>query len=66
MIDLHRMRDVDPAAALRLVEEKGFDAIHQNIEQFLAAIETMMGSALVTTQKVKVIRYGESGPSDKA
>jgi uncharacterized protein len=34
------------------------------IEQFLAAIEPMMGSALVTTQKVKVIRYGESGPSD--
>jgi hypothetical protein len=26
----------------------------------------MMGSALITTQKVKVIRYGESGPSDQA
>jgi hypothetical protein len=23
-----------------------------------------MGSALVTTEKVKVIRYGESGPCD--
>ena len=30
----------------------------------VAAIEPMMGSALVTTEKVKVIRYGESGPSD--
>jgi PII-like signaling protein len=34
------------------------------IDQFVAAIEPMMGSALVTTEKVKVIRYGESGPSD--
>jgi len=24
----------------------------------------MMGSALVTTEKVKVIRYGESGPCE--
>ena len=34
------------------------------IDQFVAAIEQMMGCALVTTEKVKVIRYGESGPSD--
>jgi uncharacterized protein len=34
------------------------------IDQFVAAIEPIMGSALVTTEKVKVIRYGESGPSD--
>ena len=34
------------------------------IEQFAAAVEPMMGSALVTTEKVKLIRYGESGPSD--
>ena len=34
------------------------------IDQFVAAIEPMMSSALVTTEKVKVIRYGESGPSD--
>jgi PII-like signaling protein len=34
------------------------------IDQFVAAIEPMMGSALVTTEKVKVIRYGESGPCD--
>jgi PII-like signaling protein len=34
------------------------------IDEFVAAIESMMGSALVTTEKVKVIRYGESGPCD--
>ena len=34
------------------------------IHQFVVAIEPIMGSALVTTEKVKVIRYGESGPSD--
>jgi uncharacterized protein len=34
------------------------------IDQFVAAIEPIMGSALVTTEKVKVIRHGESGPSD--
>jgi hypothetical protein len=33
-------------------------------DEFVAAIESMMGSALVTTEKVKVIRYGESGPCD--
>ena len=32
------------------------------IDSFLSAIEAMMGSALVTTEKVKVIRYGEGGP----
>ena len=34
------------------------------INAFVAAIEPMMGSALVTTEKVKVIRYGESGPCE--
>jgi uncharacterized protein len=34
------------------------------IDQFVGAIEPMMGSALVTTEKVKVIRYGESSPCD--
>src|SRR6476660_9179988 len=34
------------------------------IDEFVSAIESMMGSALVTTEKVKVIRYGESGPCD--
>ena len=34
------------------------------IHQFVAAMEPIMGSVLVTTEKVKVIRYGESGPSD--
>jgi PII-like signaling protein len=34
------------------------------IDQFVAAIEPMMGSALVTTEKVNVISYVESGPSD--
>jgi PII-like signaling protein len=36
------------------------------IEAFLAAIEPVMGSGLVTTEKVKVIRYGEGGPCDSA
>ena len=34
------------------------------IEALIAAIEPIMGSALVTTEKVKVIRYGQSGPCD--
>lgn len=34
------------------------------INAFVAAIEPMMGSALVTTEKIKVIRYGESGPCE--
>lgn len=32
------------------------------IEAFLAAIEPMMGSGLVTTEKVKVLRYGNGKP----
>jgi PII-like signaling protein len=34
------------------------------INAFVDAIEPIMGSALVTTEKVKVIRYGESGPCE--
>ena len=34
------------------------------IEKFVAAIEPIMGSGLVTTEKVKVIRYGETSPCD--
>ncbi|MBC8012729.1 MAG: DUF190 domain-containing protein [Methyloceanibacter sp.] len=34
------------------------------VAQFVAAIEPIMGSGLVTTEKVKVIRYGESGPCE--
>ena len=33
------------------------------VGQFVAAIEPIMGSGLVTTEKVKVIRYGEGQPS---
>jgi PII-like signaling protein len=36
----------------------------EKIGQFVAAIEPIMGSALVTTEKVKVIRYGEGAPCD--
>jgi PII-like signaling protein len=32
------------------------------IVQFVTAIEPMMGSGLVTTEKVKVIRYGQGRP----
>jgi uncharacterized protein len=34
------------------------------IEALITAIEPIMGSALVTTEKVKVIRYGQGGPCD--
>ena len=33
------------------------------VDQFVAAIEPIMGSGLVTTEKIKVIRYGEGAPS---
>jgi uncharacterized protein len=36
----------------------------QKVAALLAAIESIMGSGLVTTEKVKVIRYGESGPCE--
>jgi len=38
----------------------------EKIQEFVSAIEPMMGSALVTTEEVKVIRYGEGGPCDPA
>jgi PII-like signaling protein len=38
----------------------------EKIQEFVSAIEPMMGSALVTTEKVKVIRYREDGPCDPA
>ncbi len=38
--------------------------VEDKIDAFLAAIEPIMGSALITTEKVKVIRYGESGPCE--
>jgi hypothetical protein len=34
------------------------------IAGFVAAIEPIIGSGLVTTEKVKVIRYGQGGPCD--
>jgi PII-like signaling protein len=36
----------------------------EKIEALIAAIEPTMGSGLVTTEKVKVIRYGEGAPCD--
>ena len=32
----------------------------QQIDQFLPSLETMIGSGLVTVEKVQVIRYGDS------
>lgn len=32
------------------------------VADFVAAIEPIMGSALITTEKVQVIRYGNGGP----
>jgi PII-like signaling protein len=36
--------------------------VEDKIKAFLAAIEPIMGSALITTEKVKVIRYGNGKP----
>ncbi len=35
----------------------------QQIDQFLPILETMIGSGLVTVEKVQVIRYGDAGGS---
>jgi len=36
------------------------------IRDFVSAIEPMMGSALVTTEKVQVVRYGNGNPGSAA
>ena len=36
----------------------------EKIGRFVAAIEPIIGSGLVTTEKVNVMRYGEGGPCD--
>jgi PII-like signaling protein len=36
------------------------------IRDFVAAIEPMMGSALVTTEKVQVVRYGNGKPGESS
>lgn len=35
------------------------------VEAFLAAVEPMMGSGLITLEKVRVRRYGNERPSEK-
>jgi PII-like signaling protein len=35
----------------------------ERIEAFLPVLDRMMGSGLVTIEKVKVLQYGKSGPS---
>lgn len=50
----------DLPLVIEIVDSEG------KINAFLSAIESMMGSALVTTERVKVIRYGEGGPCDPA
>ncbi len=35
------------------------------IDRFITAIEPMMGSGLITMEKVKVIRYGELRPEEE-
>lgn len=54
------------AKILRLSEDLPFiieivDS-EEAIERFLPVLETMMGSGLVTLEKVKVLRYGADGP----
>ena len=36
----------------------------EKVGALIAAIEPIMGSGLVTTEKVQVIRYGEGGPRE--
>jgi PII-like signaling protein len=36
----------------------------EKVEAFVAEIGPIMGSGLVTTEKVKVIRYGDGGPCE--
>ena len=55
------------AKILRLSEDLPFvieivDA-DEKIDAFLPVLDTMMGSGLVTLEKVKVLRYGEVQPS---
>ncbi len=38
----------------------------EKIAAFLPAIEPMMGSSLITTEKVQVIQYGPNGASEPA
>ncbi len=38
----------------------------EKIDRFLTAIEPMMGSGLITTERVTVIRYGEETPRGEA
>ncbi len=38
----------------------------EKIDRFLTAIEPMMGSGLITAEKVTVIRYGEETPRGEA
>ena len=59
---LHTTKILRLSQDLPLVIE--FVDSEDKINEFVAAIESMMGSALVTTEKVKVVRYGESGPCD--
>ncbi len=37
----------------------------ENIDGFLPVLEAMMGSGLVTLEKVKVVKYGEVKPSPR-
>jgi uncharacterized protein len=48
----------DLPLVIEIVDNEG------NINAFVDAIEPMMGSALVTTEQVKVIRYGGGGPCE--
>lgn len=63
-----RSSHLHTAKILRLSEDLPFvveivDA-EAKIEAFLAAIEPIMGSGLVTTEKVKVRRYGNGHPAE--
>ena len=59
---LHTDQDPAPFEDLPLVIEIVDN--EDKINAFVDAIEPIMGSGLVTPEKVKVIRYGESGPCE--
>jgi hypothetical protein len=62
-----RSSHLHTAKILRLSEDLPFVVEivdgEARIEAFLAAIEPLMGSGLVTTEKVKVRRYGHGQPA---
>lgn len=58
---VHRANLLDISEDLPMIVE--IVEAQANIDRLLAEIEPMMGSGLVTLEKVKVIRYGDGRPA---